>query len=79
MLKINVFNIERFVEVVNHCQGPVNLLTSDGAYKDLRRNEYLQQAVYSVQENNAIGIPLHIDTPITRDYMRLVYFMMSDC
>lgn len=79
MLKINVFNIERFVEVVNHCQGPVNLLTSDGAYKDLRRNDYLQQVVYSVQENNAIGIPLYIDIPVTRDYMRLVYFMMSDC
>lgn len=79
MLKINVCNIERFVEVVNHCEGPVNLLTSDGAYKDLRRNDYLQQVVSSLHENNTISIPLHIDTPVTRDYMRLVYFMISDC
>lgn len=79
MLKINVCNIERFVEVVNHCEGPVNLLMSDGKYMDLRRDVCLQNELFSNHENNTTRMPLHIDVSVTRDYMRLVYFMMSDC
>lgn len=79
MLKINVCNRERFAEVVNHCEGPVNLLISDGVYKDLRKNDYLQDVLSSIYENNMARIPLHIELSVTRDYMRFVYFMMSDC
>lgn len=79
MLKINVCNMERFMEVIAKCEGPINLLVSDGQYIDLRRDVYLQNKLFSNHENNTTKMPLHIDVSVTRDYIRLVYFMMSDC
>lgn len=79
MLKINVCNRERFMEVIAQCEGPVNLLMSEGHYMDLRRDVHLQNKLFSSHENNTTRMPLHIDVSVTRDYMRLVYFMMSDC
>ena len=79
MMKIYVYNMQHFIETVDSCEGPVKMVTSDGIFEDLRGNEFLQNILSSFHAGHTSAMPLNLNVQVTKDYMRLVYFMMGDC
>ncbi len=78
MIKLNVFNMNAFLKVVNDCTGPVYLLADDGKKVNLHRNEFIQLDLRSKHIANKRSISLSLDAPQTKDYMNLVFFSIGD-
>ena len=77
MIKLNVYNLKRFFEIVNHCDGPVFLDAPDGKSEDLRRNSFLQYVISSSQPKSSFT---HFDVRVSDkdDIARLLQFCMGD-
>ena len=75
MMKINVTNLRRFFEVVNACEGSVQLIVAERAPEELRGNGFVQNLLIDTQN----GVTrLSIATSSEKDTVRLIRFMMED-
>jgi hypothetical protein len=78
MVKLNIFNMKNFLETVNGCSGPVNLLCSNGRKENIK--EYgIQNGLLQKHKKNKGCLRLSLDMPNPKDYLRIVYFTVGDC
>lgn len=75
MVKLNIFNIEGFLNEVNTCGGPVELHSSDGTVIDIRQNPAAQNRLRQVHQTCS---SLTLDISRKADYMNLVLFSVGD-
>lgn len=75
MMKINVTNLERFFEIVNACESPVQLIVAEREPEELRGNSFVQNLLKDTQN----GVTkLSVKTASEKDTIRLIRFMMED-
>ena len=79
MMKLNILNMERFLDVVNSCEGTVYQIGPDGSRTDLRRAYRLQDDLRAQYRKNRGELPLTLVVPNGRDYLRVVYYYAGDC
>jgi len=75
MLRMNVCNLDRFFEVVNHCENPVKLVVPGQEPEELRNNGFLQDLL--IETRNGITT-LSVQAEAAEDTMKLIRFMMED-
>lgn len=78
-IKVGVFHMEPFLNAVNECKGPVNLLSPNGRKFDINRNVPLQQDLRCEHQANQNYTRLNLDIPGVRDYFDLVLFAIGEC
>ena len=78
MVKLNIFNIERFLNEVNTCGGPVELHSSDGTVIDIRKNPAAQNRLRQLHQTCGRCSSLTLDISRKADYMNLVLFSVGD-
>lgn len=78
MVKLDVFNMENFLQTVNTCSGAVNLLCTNGKAENINKQYIIQHRLLQehIENNRCSRLALEISNP--KDYMRIVYFTMGD-
>lgn len=78
MVRMNILNIEGFLQAVNECRGPVRLVEGE-AGADICRSAGWQQTLRRRHRDNGGRLPLCLELPVPQDYMRLVCYYAGDC
>ena len=74
MKLFNIHNTENFYKVIDSCQAPVLVSSSDGRSEDFRNNTLLRELAESASHGEGISeIELH--TTCAEDMMRLIDYM----
>lgn len=79
MIMLNIFNMNEFLNVVNRCTGPVNLLSPDGTVTDIRQNSTVQENLMRLHQAGGKSSRIPLDIPEKADYMNIVFFTIGDC
>lgn len=79
MMRLNILNLERFLQVVNSCCGAVYQVGPDGSRTDLRLAPALQDRLRERHGQNKGMLPLTLSVPGRADYMRIVSYYAGDC
>lgn len=79
MFKLDVFQLDSFLNTVNECSGAVNLLEPDGTKEDLNKNYYAQEDLQQQFVANQSYLRLTLDIPCPKDYMKIVTSSISSC
>lgn len=79
MIKVDVFRMERFLEVVNGCAGPVNLLKQDGGKENIHKRRHIQGELLQKHRDNRRHLRLSLEIPNPKDYLCIVNFAIGDC
>ncbi|MBM6819689.1 ribonuclease HII [Clostridium saudiense] len=78
MLKLKIFKLNEFLQIVNECIGPVNIIHSDGKKKNINKSYSLQEELKRKYKKNKNCLCLELNIPIPQDYMNIVCFSISD-
>lgn len=79
MIKLNILNMERFLQVVNECSGMVNLMYPNGNKDDINNNHEVQDGLLIQYEENQNFLPLNLEIPNGKDYLKIVCYYIADC
>lgn len=79
MIKLKVFNMERFLETVNECIGSVMMIDSDGRKQDINRQFEIQSDLRCRHSDNGHCLTLTLDISNPKDYLKVIYFTIEDC
>lgn len=79
MLKLNILNLDNFLNTVNACMGKVNMLCPDGKKVNITGEEKIQDSLWRqyLQNKNCLRLVLEIPNP--KDYMSIVSYYAGDC
>lgn len=78
MFKVDIFRMERFLEVVNRCTGPVHLLDGVGQKQNINRHHRIQDELLQKHRDSKRHLRLSLEVPNPRDYRNIVNFVISD-
>ncbi|VBB08214.1 Hypothetical protein LUCI_3483 [Lucifera butyrica] len=79
MIKLNIFNMDEFLKVVNECIGPVNMLSANGKKININKNETAKLDLERKHAVNGNSLLLCLDIPEAKDYLNIVFFSIGDC
>ena len=79
MIKLNVLNMERFLETVNECNGVVNLLNPNGSKKNINKQYGIQSELLEEYRKNKNCLRLSLDVRNSKDYINIVSYYAGDC
>lgn len=79
MMKLKILNMERFLDVVNSCEGAVYRIGPEGSRTDFCRNRRLQDSLRAEYRRNKGELPITLVVPNGRDYMRIAAYYAGDC
>ena len=79
MIKLNILNMENFLDTVNACIGKVYMLCPNGKKQNINGEEKIQDNLWRqyFQNKNCLGLILEIPNPT--DYMNIVSYYAGDC
>lgn len=79
MIKLNILNLENFLNAVNTCTGKVNMLCPDGKKVNINGEEKLQNSLWRQYRQNKNYLRIILEIPGARDYMNIVSYYAGDC
>lgn len=79
MIKVNIFNMKEFLQIVNKCVGEVRLVDSEGRKKNINMQYDIQSDLQHKHNENKQCLRLILDIPNAKDYMKIVFFIIGDC
>ncbi|MEY8355314.1 hypothetical protein AALB39_18425 [Lachnospiraceae bacterium 54-53] len=79
MIRLDIFKMNDFLNVVDHCGGPVVLHSQDGTVTDIRQNPAAQNNLKQQHQAEGGRSRLRLDIPEKTDYMDIVLFSLGDC
>lgn len=79
MIKIKIFNMKNFLKELNECIDTVNLLTPDNIIKNINKEYPVQKELFDKYKSNKNCISLSLDITNPKDYMKLVFYSITDC
>ena len=79
MIKLNILNINSFLDTVNSCSGRVNILYPDGRKININKQYGIQNQLLKQYWNNKKSLLLSLDIPTPEDYMSIVSYYAGDC
>lgn len=79
VIKLNIVNMNQFLNLVNNSIGPVHLLFPDGRKKLLNNQYTLQRELRQKHLEAKRSLRLTLELPNPKDYMTIVLFSIGDC
>ncbi len=79
MVKLNVLNMDNFLQAVNSCVEAVNLLHSDGSKVNINKQYEIQNQLLNQYRENNNCLCLSLDIPSPKDYMSIILYYIGDC
>ncbi len=79
MIRLNILNIKKFLEVVNECEGEVKMHCADGSKVNIRRQYAVQNKLQEQYRGNRNCLPITLSIPNPRDYLSIVSYYAGDC
>ena len=79
MMKLNILNIQDFLDTINACRDEVYMICSNGQKVNIRGQYPIQDELHRqyYDHKNQLQIILEAQTP--KDYMRIVSYYAGDC
>jgi len=80
VIKLNILkNMNGFLQAVNECDGPINLLGPDGRKENINQQYGIQNELLQKYIENKNYLQLSLDIPTPKDYMKIVFFAIGEC
>lgn len=79
MVKLNILNMENFLNVVNSCTGKVHMLCPDGRKVNINGEKNIQNSLWQQYLQNKNRLRLALEIPGANDYMSIVSYYAGDC
>ena len=79
MVKLNIVNMNQFLNIVNNSAGTVRLLYPDGRKEPLNHQYTLQRSLRQRHLEAKRSLRLTLEIPNPKDYMKIVLFSIGDC
>lgn len=79
MMKLNILNMNRFLETINECIGEIRMLCPDGKKVTLNRQYDIQNELLDQHRKSKNTLRLTLDIPNPNDYMSIVSYYAGDC
>ncbi|RGY97035.1 ribonuclease HII [Clostridium sp. AM58-1XD] len=79
MIKLSIFHMNAFLRAADSCTDAVYLVCRDGTKKNINKQYDIQQDLRKQHKENKNYLRLTLDTPNYDDYLKLVYFFISNC
>lgn len=79
MIRLNILNMNEFLQTVNACNGCVNVMSSDGRKEDINKQYAIQNELLKKYRENKNSLHLSLDIPNSTDYMNIVFYYLGDC
>jgi len=79
MIKLNILNMDNFLQTVNACSDAVNLLYPDGRKENINKHYGLQNELLHQYRENKNLLCLSLDIPAPKDYMSIISYYAGDC
>ena len=78
IIKLNIFNMEKFLEMLNKCSGAINLLSKDKKRENINKQYVLQNKLLKEHKKNKDFLELSLDITNLKDYINIVFFTIGD-
>lgn len=78
MVKLIVFNMDAFLQVVNQCNGSVYLLKKDGRRENINKDYDTQEYLRRKHQVNQDYSRLSLEIPDSKDYISIVSYNMGN-
>ncbi len=79
MIKLNILNLKKFLEVVNGCKNNVVMHCTDGSKVNISRQYEVQNKLWEQYRKNKNCLPITLSFSNPRDYMGIVCYYAGDC
>lgn len=79
MIKLNILNMDNFLQTVNACSDAVNLLYPDGRKENINKHYGLQNELLHQYRENKNLLCLSLEIPAPKDYMSIISYYTGDC
>jgi len=77
VIKLNILGMNGFLQIVNQCNGVVNAIFPDGKWRDLNKSYAAQKVLWDQFRENQGSLALKLDFQRPEDYIRIVYYYIS--
>ena len=78
MIKLNILDMNGFLQIVNQCSGAVNAIFPDGKRRDLNKSYAAQKVLWDQFRENQGSLALKLDFQKPEDYISIVYYYISE-
>ena len=79
MIKLNILNMEKFLQKVNQCEDTVMFLHPDGRKENLNKQYTVQKELLQKFKENKNSLRISLDIRNARDYMSIISYYTGDC
>ncbi|MBS6646199.1 MAG: ribonuclease HII [Clostridiaceae bacterium] len=79
MIKLNILNMKKFLQTVNDCSSPVNLIDADGRRENINKNFLFQREMMNQHIKNGKYSRLVLEIAKPKDYMNIIFYYIGDC
>ena len=79
VVKLNILNMENFLDTVNACIGKVYMLCPNGKKQNINGEEKIQDSLWRQYFQNKKSLCLILEIPNPTDYMNIVSYYAGDC
>ena len=79
VIKLNILNMENFLDTVNACTDKVCMLCPNGKKQNINGEEKIQDNLWRQYFQNKNCLRLILEIPNPTDYMNIVSYYAGDC
>ena len=79
VIKLNILNMENFLDTVNACTDKVYMLCPNGKKQNINGEEKIQDNLWRQYFQNKNCLRLILEIPNPTDYMNIVSYYAGDC
>ena len=79
VVKLNILNMENFLDTVNACIGKIYMLCPNGKKQNIKGEEKIQDSLWQQYFQNKNCLCLILEIPNPTDYMNIVSYYAGDC
>ena len=79
VIKLNILNMENFLDTVNACTDKVYMLCPNGKKQNINGEEKIQDSLWRQYFQNKNCLCLILEIPNPTDYMNIVSYYAGDC
>ncbi|MEG0250920.1 MAG: hypothetical protein RR561_08650 [Peptostreptococcus sp.] len=79
MFKLNIYDVNKFFETVNECNGNIRIKDSFGVFKNINKEYDLQNDMLEDMDRVSDFQEFTVDVDSPKDYMKLIFHSMYNC
>ena len=79
MMKLNILNIQDFLDIINACRDEVYMICSNGQKVNIRGQYPIQDELHRQYYDHKNQLQIILEAQNPKDYMRIVSYYAGDC